>query len=372
MVSMAIGTWPSSPPALVPQTPREAGGGRGEQGIPLQCFGGAVRGRMREPRTQPPTPMDLPQDPPVLAVPSARGHRLHPARGVLASVRATLGRDHPAPPCPLPGAARDLQASFVKSAASTSPTSPLRKQGQGLVTPPLRSLQGKPSSLGFIPTKVKASQQEALTVSPLGPADPSIPAGPWGKAKVGGGLGGEGCCSLSCSAGETPAHRNPAQSPRSCLSHPRDCVPISSPFPLPPPPPPTCTSCPEQGLQPAACPRDTALPTHQLLGGHKDPQGQGHRNHLQSTWGTSPSSSFLAQQAHGGGGHPHLGDMVGSEPGRHPLTCVPLGPGGPRLPCKPCGPCKAAGDEELLLESNPCTHRAKPAVQNLSWEIQHC
>lgn len=234
MVSMAIGTWPSSPPALVPQTPREAGGGRGEQGIPLQCFGGAVRGRMREPRTQPPAPMDLPQDPPVLAVPSARGHRLHPARGVLASVRATLGRDHPAPPCPLPGAARDLQASFVKSAASTSPTSPLRKQGQGLVTPPLRSLQGKPSSLGFIPTKVKASQQEALTVSPLGPADPSIPAGPWGKAKVGGGLGGEGCCSLSCSAGETPAHRNPAQSPRSCLSHPRDCVPISSPFPLPP------------------------------------------------------------------------------------------------------------------------------------------
>lgn len=356
MRSTAIGTWLSPPPALVPgKLGLGSWGCRGEQGMPSQCFGGAAKGRMRAPRTQPPTPMDLPQGPPVPAVPSARGHRLHPARGVLASAPAVLAS---APVCPLPRAARDLQASFARSAASPALLSPPKAgAGEPRLTPPLRSHQGKPPSPGFIPTKVKASQKEALTVSPLGPVDPSIPAGPWRKAKAVGGLGEEGCCLPSCSADETPAHRSPARPPGATCHTPGTMSPSAHPSLRPS----------EQGLQPAHGHGPSHPPT---------PTGSQVALKTQRVQDFVPICKArraqipAAQQVHGGGGHPHPGDVVGSEPGQHPPTCVPRGPGGPRLPCKPCGPCKAVGDKELLLESNPCVHRAKPAVQNLSWETR--
>lgn len=130
-----------------------------------------------------------------------------------------------------------------------------------------------PSKPRFHPHKVKARQQDALTGFPLGPADPSIPAGPWGEAKA---MGGLGCCSLPRSADQTSAHRNPAQGPRSCLSHYKG-------------------SRPHQ-LTLAPCPCNTDLVHSHPPMGPQRPSGTRISHSLQGTWGANPTAPSLLRK----------------------------------------------------------------------------
>lgn len=217
---------------------------------------------MGPPCTQLPIPMDLPQGPPVLAAPSAQGCHLYPARRVLPSACATLARERPPPPCCLPRAARHPQNSSSGSARSAAP-SPLQGQGQRPLTPPLRSLQGKPSSPGFTPARSKQLLQCLLWHQQVPPSQ----LDPGEKQR----LGRRGIAAHSPALWMRPQPRRTLpRPPRSCLSHPRDHLPVSSPCPLP-------------------------IHSHPSLGGHRDPQGQGLHIHVQSRWRTTPSSSFLAQ-----------------------------------------------------------------------------
>lgn len=152
---------------------------------------GAARGRMRAPCNQPPNPMDLPQGPPVPAVPSAQGHRLRPARGVLASAHAALGREHPAPPRPLPGAARDLQASFVMSAASIAPLSPL-KAGAGTPHPTSQVPPGKALKPGLHPHQGQSEPARSSYGVSFGTSGSLHPSWTLGKSKGSGWFGRRG------------------------------------------------------------------------------------------------------------------------------------------------------------------------------------
>lgn len=302
---------------------------------------------MRGPHTHPPIPVALPLGPPVLAVPSARVHHLCPARGVLASAHAALGRECPAPPRPLPRAARDPQASLCRSAA---PHSLLKWAGTPCPTsqvPPVKT--PKP---GLHPHQGQHEPARSSYSVSFGTSRSFHPSWTLGKSKSGGRFGRRAMLLTVRLCRRDSSPEIPCSASKSCLSPSRDSVPITSPFPSP-----------QRGLcdlQPAPCPWDTALPTHSRPGGHEDPQGQGLCAHLQSTWVTSASSSFLTQQEHDGGARTPEPWWAPSQDSTH-LPALPWGRGGHVCPASPAVPAKQRG-QGLLLEPNPCSAGAQPAV----------
>jgi len=240
---------------------------------------------MRGPHTQPPASMDLPQGPPVPAVPSAPGHHLHPARGVLASAHATPGRECPAPSRPLPRAARDLQAPLVRSATSTARLSP-PKAGAGTPHP---TSQVPPAQVSSPPRSKRASKKllrcllwdQRIPPSQLDPGEKQRWWEVWEKR------GAAHCPALQM----RPQPRGPVHGPPGAACHiPQGAHPHQLTIPFTPFPP---------TLPTGHSPSHTPIPP----GDHKDPQGQGLHAHLPSAWGQVPTGPSSLSKCTGEGTH---------------------------------------------------------------------